>query len=213
MGIDTKNRCSMEGCAEAAVTSVDHRAFCYKHFLDYSYQCLEVISTQMHDPQFHNRQAESTGRFLEECMRNAADIACVVTAPTNLERARVLDVLLWASELHGLLRRGPRVPARMAVMLRSENPDKRWEENAETQLLSLHGAQLLCRHDAAIGDRLTCIRLDSGAHVEAQVVWARSQGNGEMEMGVEFLTDVNFWNFRSGSPAPLAVPTEAVEKS
>jgi hypothetical protein len=213
MGIDTQNRCSMEGCAEAAVASVDHRALCYKHFLDYSYQCLEVISAQIHDPQFHNRQAETTGRFLEECMRNAADIACVVTAPTNLERARVLDVLLWASELHGLLRRGPRVPARMAITLRSENPDAPWEDHAETQLLSRHGAQLICRHDAAIGDRLTCIRLDNGGRVEAQVVWARSQGNGEMEMGVEFLTDVNFWNFRSGSPTPLAVPTAAVEQS
>jgi hypothetical protein len=212
LGIDTQNRCGMERCDDAAVASVDHRALCFKHFLEYSYQCLEVISAQIHDPQFHNRQAEATGRFLEDCMRNAADIACVVTAPTNLERARVMDVLLWASELHGLLRRGPRVPARMAVVLRSDAPNEPWEENAETQLLSRHGAQVLCRHDAAIGDRLTCVRLDSGNRVEAQVVWARRQAAGDIEIGLEFLTDVNFWNFRSGNPAPFVTSEATVEQ-
>jgi hypothetical protein len=217
LGIDTQNRCNAEGCGEAAVASVDHRTLCYQHFLTYSYQALEVISAQIHDPQFHNRQAEGTGRFLEECMRNAADVACVVTAPTNLERARVMDVLLWASELHGLLRRGPRVPARMAVLLRSEASDAPWEENGETQLVSRHGAQILCRREPAIGDRLTCVRLDSGARVEAQVVWARHQGNGNIEIGIEFLSDTNFWNFRSGnpspSPIPAATPATTVEQS
>ena len=49
-------------------------------------------------------------------MRGAADIACNPAPPSNLERARVIDVLLWASELHGRLRRSPRVPAQIPVL-------------------------------------------------------------------------------------------------
>jgi hypothetical protein len=144
-------------------------------------------------------------------MRDAADITCAVKEPTNLERARVLDVLLWASELHGLLRRGPRVPARMDVLLRSEAREMRWEEKAVTQILSRHGAQIVCRREPAAGDKLTCVRLDSGARAEAQVVWVRRQASGESEIGIEFLSDVNLWNFSSGSASPQLADRVTVE--
>jgi PilZ domain len=205
--------CSTEGCSEASVAVVDDRGFCYGHFLSYSYERLEAISAQIHQPQFRNQQTESTGRFLEDCMRSAADIAHAVEAPTNLQRARVMDVLLWASELHGRLRRGPRVPARIPVQIQLETTDGRWEERTETLQVSRHGAHILCRHEANIGDRLTCVRLDTGARADAHVAWIRRRRSGEVEMGIAFLGEVNLWDFESGDAIPVVAPSTTAEPS
>ena len=101
-----QEHCSVPECTEEGIASIDGRVLCRTHFLTSSYQRLEAISGQIHRQEFQERQADAAGRFLEGCMHDAADIACAVGAPSNLERARVLDVLLWASELHSRLRHG-----------------------------------------------------------------------------------------------------------
>lgn len=131
-------------------------------------------------------------------MRHAADIACAPAPPSNLERAQVLDVLLWASELHGRLRRSPRVSARVAVKLRSET--QQWEERVETQLLSRHGFQLTCGHELNVEDVLFCERLDVGWRTQVRVVWARRKETGATEAGFEFLKDENFWGIATAVP-------------
>jgi hypothetical protein len=137
--------------------------------------------------------AEASARHLEECMRGAADIACNPAPPSNLERARVIDVLLWASELHGRLRRSPRVPARIPVLLRSEAPDRPWEEKTQTMILSRYGMQVSCRSEIRQGDALTCVRLDNGQRVDGRVVWVQRKASGEIETGIEFSGEGNFW--------------------
>jgi hypothetical protein len=190
--------CSSPECAEAAVASAEERALCRKHFLVYSYQRLENISAQIHDAKFHQKHGDAVSHQLEECMRDAADIACGSTAPDNLEKAQVLDILLWASELHARLRRGPRVPARMLIQLRSEDPDHPWEEKTETQFVSRHGAHIVCGHELSANDRLICVRLDNGWRTEARVAWASRKASGKLEAGLEFLTDQNFWTMGTG---------------
>jgi hypothetical protein len=193
-----QKQCSVPECSEEGIASIDERVLCRAHFLTWSYQRLEAISGQINGQEFHERQADAAGRFLEGCMHDAADIACAVAAPSNLERARVLDVLLWASELHGRLRRGPRVRAKIPVLVRSEAPERPWEEQAETQLLSRHGAQVTCRHELSVDERLTCMRLDNGRQAEARVAWIRRIGPDELEVGIEFLKEKNFWGLSEG---------------
>jgi hypothetical protein len=205
-----QGHCSVPECSEAASASIDERAFCRKHFLTQSYQRLEVISTELRQRQFHERQADAAGRFLESCMRDAADIACAVSAPSNLEKAQVLDVLLWASELHGRLRRSPRVNARIPVQLRCEAPDHPWEEKTETVVLSRHGAQISCRHEVAVDQKLILIRLDNGWQAEVRVVWLAHKGSGELDVGIEFLTDRNFWG--AGTEASLRRPASKTSR-
>ena len=105
--------CAANGCAEAAVASLDAVEVCRIHFLTSAYRHLESIASQIHEPNFHENNDESAARCLEQCMREATNIACGAELPTNLERAQLLDILLWASELYGRLRRGPRVRARI----------------------------------------------------------------------------------------------------
>jgi PilZ domain len=180
---------------------VEKQPVCRSHFLALSYRRLEAISAQIHLQEFHRATARSAGEFLEECMRQAADIAWAPVAPHNLERAQVLDVLLWASELNGFLRRGPRIPAGIPIRVRSELPNLEWEEKTQTQVLSRHGLQINCRRELRADQLLTCVRLDNGWQTQVRVVWTRRKGSGEFEVGLEFVTDENFWGLGSGNSA------------
>lgn len=195
--------CSVDTCSETAIVRVADQPVCRHHFLALCYRRLEAISGQIHLPEFHHANSDSAASFLEDCMRQAADIACATEAPDNLERAQVLDVLLWASELHSHLRRGPRLPGGIAIVLRSESAKEPWEERTETQGLSRHGLKVHCRRRVSAEQVLTCVRLDNGWSAQARVVWSRRMASGSFEAGLEFLTDTNFWELdvsgRAGS--------------
>jgi hypothetical protein len=190
--------CSESACPESAIVSIGERRLCSKHFLQHSYQALEAISAGMRELSFDDQQAETTSRQLEECMRGAADIACSPAPPPNIERARVVDVLLWASELHEQVRRSPRVSARIPVLLCSEVPDKPWEEKTATSLLSHHGMQVFCQAQLRPGDSLICVRLDNGRRVKARVAWTRPASGDGIEAGLEFSSAENFWGIDWG---------------
>ncbi len=196
-------KCAADGCAEATVASLDNQPVCRTHFVSGAYRHLESIAAQIHEPHFHTQHGESATQFLEQCMREATNIACASKLPGNLERAQLLDILLWASELYGRLRRGPRVPANIPILVRSEDQQNPWEEKTETRQLSVHGFSFVCRHELHESDALTCVRLDNGRLVEARVAWARPKDTGEIEAGVEFLTDEDFWGLEAGVAAPL----------
>jgi hypothetical protein len=127
-------------------------------------------------------------------MQHAADVASSQQAPDNLDRARVLDVLTWAAEIHRGLRRGPRVPARIPVLVQLNAREQAWQEQTQTSMLSRHGLQVACRHPLNVNQVLTCVRLDNGWRTEARVVWTRVQDAGEQEVGLEFLNEENFWD-------------------
>jgi hypothetical protein len=190
---EVAERCIDSGCADAATVLIGDHWLCSQHFIERSYQQLEKISAGMREATFQENSAEESARRLEECMRGAADIACNPTSPSNLERARVIDVLLWSSELHGRLRRSPRVAAKIPVLLRSEARDRPWEEKTETSVLSRHGMQVSCRSEIRQGDTLICVRLDTGQRVSGRVAWIQRRPSGEIEAGVEFAIEGNFW--------------------
>jgi hypothetical protein len=89
----------------------------------------------------------------------------------------------------------------MAVLVRSEALEKVWEEKTETKMLSRHGLQVSTRNEVKVNDVLTCVRLDNGWRTEARVVWARRKPSGESEIGLEFLSDENFWGLGSSGVA------------
>ena len=134
-------------------------------------------------------------QFIEECVRQAADIAQNATDLDNLERAQLLDVLLWAGELTSKLRRSPRKPIRIPVRLCSEKPGRAWEEETETQILSRYGAMLECERAIDTGEDLEIVRLDTGRRAPARVVWHRRKGPQRFAVGIAFRTFENFWNF------------------
>jgi hypothetical protein len=192
-------KCAADGCAEAAVASLDDNAVCRAHFLAGAYGRLEFIDKQIREPNSHEHHDEPAARYLEQCMRETTNIACAAEPPGNLERAQLLDILLWASDLHKSLRRGPRVRARIPILVRCDAADGPWEEKGETQMLSTHGFSFLCRHELTKGQALTCVRLDTGRRQKVRVVWVRAKESGEWEAGLEFVTLEDFWGFETGA--------------
>jgi hypothetical protein len=196
-------KCTTQGCVEAAIASLDEGLVCRAHFLAGAYRHLESIARQIQEPSFHTQHGEFATRLLEDCMREVTDIACASELPNNLERAQLLDILLWASELYGRLRRGPRVRATIPILVRSENEQKPWEEKSETLQLSVHGFSFVCHHELRSGDALVCIRLDNGRRVRARVAWARSKDSGESEAGLEFIAEEDFWGMEASVTVPV----------
>jgi hypothetical protein len=106
-GMDTlrgKRNCTVGSCGSAAVTSLDRKALCLNHFLQRCYERLEGL-----DPRGRKFTAEpvdlaSMRAFIEECSRKALDVSLQSQNLSNLQRGRLLDILLWAGELFLLLR-------------------------------------------------------------------------------------------------------------
>ena len=110
-GVDTmlgKRNCRVDSCGGAAITTLDHQALCLNHFLLRCYERLEGL-----DPRGRKFGAEpldvvSMRAFIEECSRKALDVSLQSENLSNLQRGRLLDILLWAGELF-LLLRAPRL--------------------------------------------------------------------------------------------------------
>jgi hypothetical protein len=105
--MDTKRlerNCSAGSCGRAAATSLDQKALCLNHFLLRCYEQLEAL-----DPRARKFQADPVDlaarrAFIEECSRKALDVSLHCENLNNLQRGRLLDILLWAGELFLLLR-------------------------------------------------------------------------------------------------------------
>ena len=110
-GMDTKvgkRSCRVGSCGSAATTTLDHQALCLNHFLMRCYERLDGL-----DPRGRKFSAEpidvsSMRAFIEECSRKALDVSLQSQNLSNLQRGRLLDILLWAGELF-LLLRAPRL--------------------------------------------------------------------------------------------------------
>ena len=106
-GMDTmlgNRNCRVGSCGGAATTSLDRQALCLNHFLLRCYERLEGL-----DPRGRKFSAElidlaSMRAFIEECSRKALDVSLQSENLSNLQRGRLLDILLWAGELFLLLR-------------------------------------------------------------------------------------------------------------
>jgi hypothetical protein len=103
-----KRNCRVGSCGGSAVTALDHQTLCLNHFLLCCYERLEGL-----DPRSSKFSAEpidlvSMRAFVEECSRKALDVSLQSKDLNNLERGRLLDILLWAGELF-LLLRAPRL--------------------------------------------------------------------------------------------------------
>lgn len=117
-GMDTmlgKRNCRMGSCSGAAVATLDHQALCLNHFLSRCYEKLEGFDPR--GRKFSSAEPvdlASMRAFIEECSRKALDISLQSKNLSNLQRGRLLDILLWAGELF-LLLRAPRLTLAQSI--------------------------------------------------------------------------------------------------
>lgn len=90
--------CHQEGCEREAASFLESKFLCLTHFISYCYERLEECQTSPFGSIDRGR-AEADTRFLRDCCTRAASLAPPVRDMDNLERARLFDIFLWASEL------------------------------------------------------------------------------------------------------------------
>jgi hypothetical protein len=160
---------------------------CLEHFIAACYEKLEALSKNRHLWFVDGTACESMGNILQECVQRAGDLSQQNSVISNLDRARLLDIALWAAELGRQVRRSPRSTLAIHIRVSSEKPGQCWEEETHTLDMSRHGARLRCRHAVENADTLKVVRIDAGKQMEARVVWQRRIAAGNQEIGIEFI--------------------------
>ena len=100
--------CGERSCGRTSVASLNQQDLCLEHFLFSCYEELERLDPRGRAFTSQPVDLASMRAFIEECSRKALDISLHSENLNNLERGRLLDILLWAGELF-LLLRAPRL--------------------------------------------------------------------------------------------------------
>lgn len=183
---------------EAAIASLDGQSLCRQHFISTCYSRLDQYDEIRKGPGFTATDSESVRRFIHECTRSADKIDHHAADLDNLDRAKLLHIILSAAELGRHLRRSPRKVVAIPVRLSSDRIGSAWEEETETVLVSRYGALVRCRHNAKAGESIEVIRADTGAKVQARIAWQRPSETEDVRIGVEFVGCENFWGLDWG---------------
>ncbi len=98
--------CSMNGCTSPAASALHLHPLCIGHFFARTYATLEHLEASHRDGANTPEPAMAEARaLLNDCSVQAFRVSMHSENLTNLDRGRLLDILLWAGELSETLRR------------------------------------------------------------------------------------------------------------
>jgi hypothetical protein len=102
--MDENTKCSVASCSNSAITSFAHQDLCLNHFVHECYASLDRL-----DPRGRNRtetwsEKPALRALIDECSSKAVDVSLRCRDLDNLQRGRLLDILLWTGELSLFLR-------------------------------------------------------------------------------------------------------------
>jgi hypothetical protein len=100
--------CSMAACEDPARATLNGKAFCLEHFIVHCYELLEQLDPRIRGKRDEGSELSSLRDAVEDCSNRALLVSLRFEALTNLDRSRLLDILLWSSELLFLLNISPR---------------------------------------------------------------------------------------------------------
>jgi hypothetical protein len=111
-------RCDTPSCGNPAVGLLALRFYCIGHFISHCYERLERCNA---NPARESAVADSVAvdRFLQQCVAQASELVRPMRGFDNLDRARLFDIFLWASDL---------------VAKRSVFKAAEWQQRAEANL-------------------------------------------------------------------------------
>ncbi len=97
--MDASRKCSADRCENAAVTFFLQQELCLNHFILRCYDDLERRDPRGRNGKGSAEENVALKSFVEECSRKALEISLSGLAHDNLQRGRLLDILLWAGEV------------------------------------------------------------------------------------------------------------------
>jgi hypothetical protein len=105
--------CDRRGCALPVITTLGEEALCLDHFCSRSYEFLNGMEERGQLSPARDLPTTEQIRTADECARKTLDICMSKLPLNNLERARLLDILLWCGDVvssSGPKRNAPRSP-------------------------------------------------------------------------------------------------------
>jgi hypothetical protein len=100
--------CEVRSCEKISAALLHGQDLCLTHFLAKAYEYLESFDRRAEGPggkqisrSLNTAEARS---FVKECSIQALRVSLRSATLTNLERSRLLDILLWTGELSDRLR-------------------------------------------------------------------------------------------------------------
>ena len=102
VSMGTKLSCSRVECLRSAVTTLADKDYCFDHFCSRCYELLE--RNQRRAGLASSEKSREELAELDDCARRALEISFSRVELNNLDRARLLDILLWAGDLTTALR-------------------------------------------------------------------------------------------------------------
>lgn len=96
---DGSKRCVVNCCADTAVTSFGQRDLCLNHFVSRCYEDLDRLDPRGRRAEGGKTERSTLKAFVDECSRRTLEVSLSGQKMDNLQRGRLLDILLWAGEM------------------------------------------------------------------------------------------------------------------
>jgi hypothetical protein len=97
-------QCTMITCAENGVVMLAGETLCLEHFFQGCYERLEGLDPLVRGKTRESAINDGAPKALEEVVKQALIVCLQHKNLSNLDRSRLLDILLWAGELQLVLR-------------------------------------------------------------------------------------------------------------
>jgi hypothetical protein len=91
--------CHRSGCPRPVITTFRQEALCLDHFCSRSYEILHALDQHSQLHATARPAAAEQLQIADECARRTLDICMSKMLLNNLERARLLDILLWCGDV------------------------------------------------------------------------------------------------------------------
>jgi hypothetical protein len=91
--------CGRSGCSEPGVATFGAGTLCREHFLVACYEALGRMDPGTRLKARGATEAREAKRVADECARGVLDVSLNAAELSNLQKARLLDVLLWAEDI------------------------------------------------------------------------------------------------------------------
>lgn len=91
--------CGFNSCETLRVTAFADENLCCDHFIVRCYEFLEHIDPDRGMKSEGREKGAQLKQVIEECSRKVLEVSLGTPELSNLQRARLLDILLWASDI------------------------------------------------------------------------------------------------------------------
>jgi len=90
--------CRFASCQEPGVTAIGDEDLCCDHFVLRCYEFLEQIDAERSKSCLDHKHLASLKSAVNSCLQGALEVSLRSETLNNLQKARLLDIMLWAGE-------------------------------------------------------------------------------------------------------------------